>query len=977
MQEFGTALFNSGIADGLKGLMDIFGDLLEMFTNAPAPIKETVVALLEMVTVFQTVKQLSKITGIGESFMATAKYGTQEQRQLAEDTFRATSMMLEQELQARRTTAAFYDYNGATDEQRAKIEKQISTLESLNKKLLDLNQQYIKGKMRADEYTEAQKKLGSEIQKARLNLNKDTEATTKNTDANIKNAEAQKAETAATEKSATAVQKSISANKKNTDSENLETQAVNQNTKAKIENANADEVKTKAKLKDIVAQKAQTVATKAQTVAEKALNGVRAIGQSLLATLKNPLTWVPAAIGAVKLLTSAFKSQNERIQEAKEHYEETSQELESVSSELETAKQKVEELEGLENPTFTDEQDLARLREQVSLLEQRNKELKEESEQAKVDYNDEIIKGLNSAGYDYSDRYTDLYDGTTELMSYTKAAFDPKTFSDFIIEVEGARSELEKLDEGTAEYAIKSTEYSNKIGMIGDVISGLDDIFANVDVTQLTDENLKAYQSYMLLKSGVEAFNEGGSFESGMVEYALTTDEIQKQALSLIELGKAGELTEEKLRDFGVFNSLLDTGIITVDELTNEIINMGSSIENVQFESFDISGLQESAEKISNISDSINDDIMNLFEGNYDSSDILRMTEDYEGFRDVANATVAEQIAWLQEYKATASDAFGADVQAAMSALNEQYSTLITRLQEIGYYSESAGSWVPYDQDDSETIMQLEDDLVEVENKLKDVQNYAYIDVDFNMGDAVSQINSMISAVDGLVEAQNKLASGTALSQQELWKLAQTYPELLSQINLFSASSVSEQEAAISAVLDMKNQEKNAWIDAEIIKLQAKADALTQQIALEDQKAAVLDEIHAMELQGKTTQDADYQDKLAEYNELEKQNYYNLEEDKVVTNNNANATIGQNEASASQNTAQIYQANADALAAATAAGAQAAGNNIWAVVESTGRKIAKLEPTLSSLSKSINAAFAGAAVGISVAKGNGSVSGLT
>ena len=864
--------------------------------------------------------------------MATAKYGTKEQREFAEAVSKSTSRMVEHELQNLRSTKATIEYTKATEEEKAAIDAQIKTMERFSREFDKLVIQYKNGKINAEQFVAAVDKLdvayGKEVTSA------------------ILSAEAEEA-----------------------------------NTKAKIENANADEVKTKAKLKDIVAQKAQTVATKAQTVAEKALNGVRAIGQSLLATLQNPMTWMMAVPGIIKLITSAFKSHNEEVQEAKESYIQLTQELDGVNQDLEEANQKIDALKSKGTLTITEQDDLDRLREQVALLEEQQRILEESSQKEYESYNKGIQDQLSNAGYDFSDTFVDRTSpyGATRY-SGTEKAFDLNETRAFAIELGDLYDQMQNLTEGTDEYNRVSIQFNDGLHLLELQLGQFKDAFGEIeemDFSTMDDETRKLASAYLEIQGMVNALNEGTSVEGGIVKALLGNAEIEDEIDNLVNLAKQGKLTREELEKFDVFKSILDSGIISADQLAAEIANVGTEVANAEFESFDISGLQESAEKISNISDSINDDIMNLFEGNYDSSDILRMTEDYEGFRDVANATVAEQIAWLQEYKATASDAFGADVQAAMSALNEQYSTLTTRLQEIGYYSESAGSWVPYDQDDSETIMQLEDDLVEVENKLKDVQNYAYIDVDFNMGDAVSQINSMISAVDGLVEAQNKLASGTALSQQELWKLAQTYPELLSQINLFSASSVSEQEAAISAVLDMKNQEKNAIIDGYIIELQAKADALTQQIALEDQKAAVLDEIHAMELQGKTTQDADYQDKLAEYNELEKQNYYNLEEDKVVTNNNANATIGQNEASASQNTAQIYQANADALAAATAAGAQAAGNNIWAVVESTGRKIAKLEPTLSSLSKSINAAFAGAAVGISVAKGNGSVSGLT
>lgn len=235
----------------------------------------------------------------------------------------------------------------------------------------------------------------------------------------------------------------------------------------------------------------------------------------------------------------------------------------------------------------------------------------------------------------------------------------------------------------------------------------------------------------------------------------------------------------------------------------------------------------------------------------------------------------------------------------------------------------------------------------------------------------------MINSVDKLAQAQRKLAEGTALSKKELWELAQVYPELATYSGIFADSTVEQQKEAIDAIMSMKNDEKNAYIDGYIVELQAKAEALNQQIALEDQKAAVLDEIHEMEVNGKGFQDADYVAKLAEYNELEKTNYYNLEQDKVVANDNANQELTGNTEDAVNDTIDMYEDGADGEAEWSARGGKVAASNAANTANAVGTKYNSILPTLVTLAAAIGAAMGGATPGKGTDPGaTGGISGL-
>ncbi|MEE1072245.1 MAG: hypothetical protein U0L26_07635 [Cellulosilyticum sp.] len=108
------------------------------------------------------------------------------------------------------------------------------------------------------------------------------------------------------------------------------------------------------------------------------------------------------------------------------------------------------------------------------------------------------------------------------------------------------------------------------------------------------------------------------------------------------------------------------------------------------------------------------------------------------------------------------------------------------------------------------------------------------------MGDLLNQMDSLAESTKSLVEAQNQLAKGAALSKDHLWELAMQYPELLYQANLFAEGSASGQEAAINAILDMKNQEFNNSIDLKIAELNAEKQFITDVLQLEEQKLNAL-----------------------------------------------------------------------------------------------------------------------------------------
>lgn len=156
-----------------------------------------------------------------------------------------------------------------------------------------------------------------------------------------------------------------------------------------------------------------------------------------------------------------------------------------------------------------------------------------------------------------------------------------------------------------------------------------------------------------------------------------------------------------------------------------------------------------------------------------------------------------------------------------------------------------------------------------------------------NVSGLIGDLDTVASSVDKITSAMEKLANGTALSKKELLDLIAQYPELIQQANLFADGSVEAQRIALNAILDMKEQEYDAAIDAKIAELEATKQLLDNQLELEAQKATLIEEIKSLEVNGKVTQEAELVDKIKELNDLQGQNYVKFKEGELQVNEEA------------------------------------------------------------------------------------------
>lgn len=115
----------------------------------------------------------------------------------------------------------------------------------------------------------------------------------------------------------------------------------------------------------------------------------------------------------------------------------------------------------------------------------------------------------------------------------------------------------------------------------------------------------------------------------------------------------------------------------------------------------------------------------------------------------------------------------------------------------------------------------------------------------FDFSDMFSGFTDVTKGFDSIIDAMSKLREGTALSKQELFELAQQYPELLKQANLFTDGSIAGQQNMLKSILKLKEDEYDAVITKEIEELEAKKAILQTALELEKSKQQALVDLDA------------------------------------------------------------------------------------------------------------------------------------
>lgn len=177
---------------------------------------------------------------------------------------------------------------------------------------------------------------------------------------------------------------------------------------------------TFAKIKEAVASAGVKSETDQETIAKALLtkanktasmSAKELVAAQLAAMVSNPIAWIiaigVAIFGVVKLvdaLTVSLEEQQEKTEELKSEYDEIASKLQKVNSELETTQSRIDELNGKDNLSIVEKDELEQLKLTNDELERQNILLKEQEEYKKKEVATSVKKEYDKKDSNEFDR---------------------------------------------------------------------------------------------------------------------------------------------------------------------------------------------------------------------------------------------------------------------------------------------------------------------------------------------------------------------------------------------------------------------------------------------------------------------------------------------------------------------------------------------------------------------------------------------
>ena len=392
--------------------------------------------------------------------------------------------------------------------------------------------------------------------------------------------------------------------------------------------------------------------------------------------------------------------------------------------------------------------------------------------------------------------------------------------------IAAAYTELNSIQSQQVEYV---QEWSKDQDWYSDIpVAALDEF--NAGLTSVIDP-LKSYNENLILVSSYgDAFADALGSEAAQALITMSqeldgsdvnTEQYTTAVSEFLDAFDSTPVLKAQLQSFfaSLNNDLVDAGE-NADGAANEITGFTKAIEDMSKgksllktalkEMNDNGGL--SLDTISSLQSFIGDD-ENITDYLYTENGLIRLNIELweERMKKIQQSDLASLTAQLNAARETlySSD----DYEEQMGAYDE-----ILRLEKLIALYSSAGVESPFD-------------LSDMTDELSDVQ---------------TEVNSLITAMDGLGEAGAK-----ALTDSELNELALKYPELFKNEDLWNATTATEQLTALQSFLDQYEATYDEIIQTRIDALEsekAEKEALGEDVTAYDELIANLTKVKDMSL---------------------------------------------------------------------------------------------------------------------------------
>lgn len=728
----------------------------------------------------------------------------------------------------------------------------------------------------------------------------------------------------------------------------LETASAKGGLAAKFANIAADSQGLKATLASTAAKVAATVANGGLTASFYALaSGIWAALAPILPFVAAIGGIVAVGYGLVKLFDALVVTEEElqeQSQEAADALTEVQNTISDLESNLKSLNDQINELDPI-----TDADEIADLERQVSLTEAQlaaEKELEKvrakEANQAQYDYlkkaydtADNSTYNSETGGYEYKtdqDVYKDKINERQSIGKELKDKFDIQDTSEIDQVIATKKAELEKAQadrtglfksdlEKSLEADIKELEnysdrYTELTSELAEETNNILSEVGKVDLSQL-DENNEADKQIIKFIDSLKATAEQGLLELNPSDFIERLFDESDLTSIMDKLSSGGDISDILSKYEDAFSALG----ITTEEMTDYLQDYADAMQESETVVDDAqSQYDRLVNNINLLSKSYQDGETNL--DDYTSG----VYKNLEGLAQLADKTGEIK----GDFSGTVNEFVG-DLGEALGSLNDQYNSGALSIDD---YIESAKNQVKQLLELKEVFPEIGDEIDALLNKNFDMDGITgLLDMD-ELVDGWSNTQDVISQVaaefENLASVQELVADGFKISAEAASELANMYPQLLENAQTTADGQILLDEEVYNNFINSRQGMLAADIDSQIAQLEAKKAALE---AAKAQAQAELELANAV-----ASGEVDIENAKAQMLSTAEQNLTQYLIDLGVSEVDAQKAAAAAKAGNMQEyeriVGEVADKNADNLANAMVAAANATKNNVQGMVSS-------------------------------------------
>lgn len=724
----------------------------------------------------------------------------------------------------------------------------------------------------------------------------------------------------------------------------LETASAKGGLAAKFANIAADSQGLKATLASTAAKVAATVANGGLTASFYALaSGIWAALAPILPFVAAIGGIVAVGYGLVKLFDALVVTEEElqeQSQEAADALTEVQNTISDLESNLKSLNDQINELDPI-----TDADEIADLERQVSLTEAQlaaEKELEKirakEANQAQYDYlkkaydtADNSTYNSETGGYEYKtdqDVYKDKINERQSIGKELKDKFDIQDTSEIDQVIATKKADLEKaiadgdgklkksLKEDIKELENYSDRYETLTNELAEETNNILSEVGKVDLSQL-DENNEADKQIIKFIDSLKATAEQGLLELNPSDFIERLFDESDLTSIMDKLSSGGDISDILSKYEDAFSALG----ITTEEMTDYLQDYADAMQESETVVDDAqSQYDRLVNNINLLSKSYQDGETNL--DDYTSG----VYKNLEGLAQLADKTGEIK----GDFSGTVNEFVG-DLGEALGSLNDQYNSGALSIDD---YIESAKNQVKQLLELKEVFPEIGDEIDALLNKNFDMDGITgLLDMDelvdgwSNTQDVISQVTAEF---ENLASVQELVADGFKISAEAASELANMYPQLLENAQTTADGQILLDEEVYNNFINSRQGMLAADIDSQIAQLEAKKAALE---AAKAQAQAELELANAV-----ASGEVDIENAKAQMLSTAEQNLtqylIDLGVSEVDAQKAAAAAKAGNMREYERIVGEVADKNADNLANAMVAAANATKNNVQGMVSS-------------------------------------------